>query len=267
MEQTDSPILNKDLILVGLEAATAEQAIRIMAENMFEKGYVKDTFANAVLHRESVYPTGIPTEVPVGMPHTDVDHCLKPGISLGILKNPVMFQTMGDPTQTVSVHLIFLLSVVNPASQVKLLHRRIDFFQQSAKMNFLATVETQDVALATLSEGLNVDELAETPTGEAGQAAAEAVHSFETTVRHPSGLHARPAAKFVQAANGFPCEITINNLENSKPPANAKSILSVLSLEISRGHRIRVQATGERAAEATQSLQNLVESNFGEDVG
>jgi len=264
MEPSEYPVLSKELILVDLEATTAEQAIRALAETMQAKGYVKDTFVNAVLQREATYPTGMPTEVPVGMPHTDVEHCLKPGIGLGILKNPVTFQAMGDPSQSVSVHLVFLLSVVNPASQVKLLHKLIDFFQQSAKMNFLAKVHSQDVALATLLEGLDVKELANPEDPNAHPAAPEAAPCFEVAVTHPSGLHARPAAKFVQTANGFPCEITIRNLENTKPAANAKSILSVLSLEIARGHRIHVQAEGEKAAEAVQALKELIASNFGE---
>lgn len=265
MDQSELPVLNKELILVGMEATTAEQAIRGLAENMQSKGYVKETFVEAVLKREAAYPTGMPTEVPVGMPHTDVEHCIKPGIALGILKSPVTFQAMGDPTQSVSVHLVFLLSVVNPSSQVKLLRKLIDFFQQSAKMNLLAAAVSADAALAMLLENLNVDDLSDAKSQDADQAAPETVHAFETVVNHPSGLHARPAAKFVQTANSFPCEISISNMENtSKPAANAKSILSVLSLEIGRGHRIRVQAEGEKAGEAIRTLQDLITSNFGE---
>lgn len=265
MEQSESSIINKDLILVGVEAATAEQAIRILAENLQAKGYVKETFVDAVLEREAAYPTGMPTEVPVGMPHTDVEHCLKPGISLGILKNPVNFQSMGDPTQSVSVHLVFLLSVVNPASQVKLLHKLIDFFQKSEKMNFLAGVQSPEAALEVLIDGLDMDELGDSSAGDAHQTAHESVYSFETAVNHPSGLHARPAAKFVQTANTFPCDISITNMENSKPAANAKSILSVLSLEVGSGNRVRVQAEGEKADEAIHALQELIEGNFGEE--
>lgn len=263
MEAPEFPILNRELILVGLEASTADQAIRILAQNMRDKGYVKDTFVEAVLQREATYPTGMPTEVPVGMPHTDVEHCLRPGISLGILKSPVLFQTMGEPARSVAVNLIFLLSVVNPANQVKVLHRLIDFFQQSAKIRELARVRTADDAMMILRAGLDLDESANS-TSDNHQTPPEAACSFEIAINHPSGLHARPAAKFVQAANTFPCDIIIKNLENSKPAVNAKSILSVLSLEISHGHRVRIQAEGEGAEKALKGLKELIESNFGE---
>jgi phosphotransferase system HPr (HPr) family protein len=220
----------------------------------------------AVLKREELYPTGMPTEIPVGMPHTDVEHCLQPGISVGILKNPVEFHTMGEPARIVSVRLIFLLSVVNPATQVKVLTRLVDFFQQSAQLQKLIQCSTAEEVLEILRNGLGVD-------GEDGlvveaedQVASDAVEYFEIVVGHPSGLHARPAARFVQTAKDFPCEIIISNLESSKPAANAKSIISVLSLEVSRGHRIRVQAKGERAAEALHALRTLIENNFGEDT-
>ena len=90
-------------------------------------------------------------------------------------------------------------------------------------------------------------------------------NAFEGVIRHPAGLHARPAAKFVQTAAKFPgCSIKITNLEKQKPYVDAKSIISVLTLEIGQGNRIRVTADGEKAAEALQALQALIETNFGE---
>lgn len=263
MELSKFPFLNPELIFVGLEASTAEQAVRILAEHMRDKGYVKPSFVEAVLQREVSYPTGMPTEIPVSMPHTDPEHCLKPGICLGILKNPVEFQTMGEPSRRVSVSLIFLLSVVKPSSQVKVLRRLVDFFQQSAQIRKLAQVQTPDEAMDILRAGLSLNENDELINHDS-QNLSDMDYSFEIVINHPSGLHARPAAKFVQTASSFPCEIIISNLENSNPPANAKSILSVLSLEVSRGHRVRIQAKGEKADDALKTLKELIENNFGE---
>ncbi|MFN3309659.1 MAG: HPr family phosphocarrier protein, partial [Anaerolineales bacterium] len=47
-------------------------------------------------------------------------------------------------------------------------------------------------------------------------------HAITLVVRHPSGLHARPAAKFVQLAARFPCQITVQKVNSSKPAVNAK---------------------------------------------
>lgn len=87
---------------------------------------------------------------------------------------------------------------------------------------------------------------------------------LEITVMHAAGLHARPAAKFVQTAAAFPCDITVSNLTNGGKPVNAKSILSVLTLGVSQGCQIRVEAGGDQADEAIEAIRTLIESNFGE---
>jgi phosphotransferase system HPr (HPr) family protein len=84
------------------------------------------------------------------------------------------------------------------------------------------------------------------------------------TVRHPAGLHARPAAQFVKLAGRFPCKISVRKLNSDKPPANAKSPLSVLTLGVNQGDAIELVAEGEQAQEALAALIALIEGNFGE---
>ena len=81
------------------------------------------------------------------------------------------------------------------------------------------------------------------------------------TVNNKVGLHARPAALFVKTASGFISDIKVVNNEKT---ANAKSILSILTLGVYQGTKIQVQAEGEDANEALKAIRNLVESNFGE---
>lgn len=256
MEDTFVSLFDKELVVLALDVPTAEQAISTLAGKFLAHGYVKESFLAAVLKREGMHPTGLPTEVPVGMPHTDVEHCIKPGIAVGVLKRPVEFGAMGEIGAKVTVNLVFLLSVVNPAAQVKLLSQLIDFFQKSDYMRKLASAKSAEEVLGTLSAAMVPQVEATTPATPAEVATPA---GFEAVVQHPAGLHARPAAKFVEKAATFPCKITIQNLENDKPAANAKSILAVLSLEIARGNRVRVQADGERAADALKELEALVQ--------
>ncbi len=83
-------------------------------------------------------------------------------------------------------------------------------------------------------------------------------------VNHPAGLHARPAAQFVKLAGRFPCKITVRKLNSDKPPAKAKSPLSVLTLGVNQGDRIELITEGEQAQEALAALVALIEGNFGE---
>lgn len=87
----------------------------------------------------------------------------------------------------------------------------------------------------------------------------------ELTVVNPSGLHARPAARFVQTAMRFQSHITVQNVTHGRAPVNAKSMIEVASGGTAwPGERIRVVARGKDAAEAIQALKELVESGFGE---
>ena len=82
------------------------------------------------------------------------------------------------------------------------------------------------------------------------------------TVRHKVGLHARPAALFVQTAKKFNSDIRVSHDERE---ANAKSILTVLTLGAEQGAVITIRAEGEDADEALVALTALVEDNFGEE--
>jgi phosphotransferase system HPr (HPr) family protein len=84
------------------------------------------------------------------------------------------------------------------------------------------------------------------------------------TIDHPAGLHARPAAQFVKTAARFPCKISVRKLNSEKPPANAKSPLSVLTLGVNQGDTVEIIAEGDEARAAVQALVELVKNNFGE---
>ncbi len=78
-------------------------------------------------------------------------------------------------------------------------------------------------------------------------------------VAHPMGLHARPAALFVQTAKRFRSGIRVRHAERE---ANAKSILEVLALGVNSGADIQLKAEGDDAVEALEALRALVENDF-----
>ena len=80
------------------------------------------------------------------------------------------------------------------------------------------------------------------------------------TVRNPHGLHARPAAEFVQAAARYKATVTVRNLSANRGPAPAKSILSLLSLGVRAGDEVRLTAEGEDAESALAALGALLDA-------
>lgn len=81
------------------------------------------------------------------------------------------------------------------------------------------------------------------------------------TITNDTGLHARPAALFVSTATKFKSEIM---LQKGEKKINAKSILAVLSLGITKGADVTISAQGPDEEEAVGSLTELIRSNFNE---
>jgi phosphocarrier protein HPr len=83
----------------------------------------------------------------------------------------------------------------------------------------------------------------------------------DLAIRNKLGLHARPAAVFVEAAQKFTSQIAL--LKNGKR-ANAKSILSLMSLDIRSGDTVTLEATGADEIEAIAALADLVDKRLAE---
>jgi len=71
-----------------------------------------------------------------------------------------------------------------------------------------------------------------------------------------AGLHARPAALFVQEANKFASEIYV---EKQGKSVNAKSIMGIMSLAISNGTEVVIRADGADADQAVAKLSDLIQ--------
>jgi phosphocarrier protein len=84
------------------------------------------------------------------------------------------------------------------------------------------------------------------------------------TVRNKMGVHARPAAMIVQAANRFPCEVT---LVKDGQPVNGKSIMGVLMLAAPMGTTVTVRTEGEQAQQCADAIADLFDKGFNEGVG
>ncbi len=92
------------------------------------------------------------------------------------------------------------------------------------------------------------------------------MQTIRITVNHPEGLHLRPASQFMQTASKYESEVTVANITKESAAVNAKSIVLVLTLEVSQGHEIEIVANGADEREMISALKDLVENNFGEEA-
>jgi phosphoenolpyruvate---glycerone phosphotransferase subunit DhaM len=100
--------------------------------------------------------------------------------------------------------------------------------------------------------------------GPAVAAAGDETASFEALIRNPSGLHARPAATFVKTVGRYGATVTVADLDAGKGPISGASLISLMSLGVAEGTRVRVEASGPGATSVIHELETLVNDGFGE---
>ena len=81
----------------------------------------------------------------------------------------------------------------------------------------------------------------------------------EVVVQNQVGLHARPATFFIQKANEYKSSVWI---EKDEKRVNAKSLLGVLSLGVTKGTNITIIADGVDVEKAVGELVSLISSDF-----
>lgn len=78
-------------------------------------------------------------------------------------------------------------------------------------------------------------------------------------VINEKGLHTRPSTELVKCASSFKAHVS---LIYQNVTVNAKSLLGILMLAAARGAKIRVEAEGEDAEQAVQSILALAKNKF-----
>ncbi len=87
--------------------------------------------------------------------------------------------------------------------------------------------------------------------------------SKDVTVKNQVGLHARPATFFIQKANEYKASVWV---EKNERKVNAKSLLGVLSLGITKGTEIKLIADGTDEEAAVDGLIELITSDFSDHI-
>jgi phosphocarrier protein FPr len=102
------------------------------------------------------------------------------------------------------------------------------------------------------------------PATETAAAPPEEGQTLRLEIRNPLGLHARPAARFVQTAAGFDANVEVINLARGRGLASGRSLNGLATLGIRQGDEILVSARGPQAAAALEALADLAARDFDE---
>lgn len=119
----------------SLDAISAIDALEKIATYGYERGFVEQSWLAAVVDREKEFPTGLPTPIPVAIPHTDSIHVKTNGVGFFRLAHPVSFGEMGSIASKVDVSVIIPLLITDPKDQVDLLMSIVNAVQDVDFMN------------------------------------------------------------------------------------------------------------------------------------
>ena len=144
-------MIELDNIYLDIEASDYKEVLQIIGGILLEKGYVKDSYTDALLEREELSPTGLPVEpVSIAIPHTDPCHVIRPCVIVLKLKQPVRFKEMANPEHMVDAAWIFGLVFDDGNKQLPLLASVIELAQDETAMNGLMDAEDKEEVYAVV---------------------------------------------------------------------------------------------------------------------
>jgi phosphocarrier protein len=81
----------------------------------------------------------------------------------------------------------------------------------------------------------------------------------DVTIKNKTGLHARPAAIFVQIANKYDCDVKIIKEDQE---VNGKSIMGILMLAAEKGSKVTIIGNGDDAEKAVEELSEILQKDL-----
>jgi len=123
--------LSQEAVIIGLEADSSEEVIRVLGGKLRDLGYVKEDFVEAALERERNMPTGLPLggEYNAAIPHVDIEYVHKSALGLATLKEPVVFYNMVENDKEVPCQLVIMLALDQPKAQIEMLQSTAGLLQ------------------------------------------------------------------------------------------------------------------------------------------
>ncbi|WP_165645186.1 PTS sugar transporter subunit IIA, partial [Oharaeibacter diazotrophicus] len=189
MNAASRPLLAPALVRLGARPASKDEAIRLAAGLLADAGYVDPAYAGSMLRREAVAEThlGHGVAIPHGMVE---DRALVRHNGIAVVQVPEGVTWNAGQT----VRLVFAIAAQSDA-HIAILRKLTRLLQDEAKLADLAGTGDPLAIVAAL----DADAAAAFAAADAAPP-ADLPAAAEWVVDYPSGLHARPAARWVEAA-------------------------------------------------------------------
>jgi PTS system galactitol-specific IIA component len=142
------------ILTVSGSAKNWEEAIALCGEKMSEYGYVELPFADECILREKEFPTGIPSEIPIAIPHAKSANIKKDCICLLRLDSPVIFNRMDSTDESVEVELVLNLALRDSGKHLVFLQKLMSIVQDVELLDSLRILPLDKLQI-TMEEKLS----------------------------------------------------------------------------------------------------------------
>ncbi|MCO5400202.1 phosphoenolpyruvate--protein phosphotransferase [Ralstonia soli] len=236
-----SALICAERIRLQQRATDKESAIRAAGQLLADSGCIDTAYIDSLLRRETVANTflGHGVAIPHGMGE---DRHLIRQTGIAVLQFPEGLEW--HPGQT--THLVFAIAAQSD-EHITLLRRLTRLLNDDVRLRELfATQDAEDIVTALSGDA--AAPAASTPGTDLAEQRA-------LTLDYPSGLHARPAAQWVEAARRFAARIQVRHGDET---ADAKNLVALLQLGLAAGAKLTLSADGPDAAAALDALQQTI---------
>ncbi len=149
-------LLDPSLIEIELDIEDKEEGLYLLSRKLQLMDLVEEGFYGHLLERETNYPTGLPTAIPVALCHTEAQYVKRSALAVATLKQPVAFGEMGNPDHVLPVQVIFLLALVDPKDQVPWLKKMVLLFKAEEALKKIRNAKSKEAICEYLKDSLSI---------------------------------------------------------------------------------------------------------------
>ncbi|MFV8668325.1 phosphoenolpyruvate--protein phosphotransferase [Ralstonia pseudosolanacearum] len=238
-----SPLICAERIRLQQRATDKTSAIRAAGRLLADTGCIDPAYIDSLLRRETVANTflGHGVAIPHGMGE---DRHLIRQTGIAVLQFPDGLEW--HPGQT--THLVFAIAAQSD-EHITLLRRLTRLLNDNARLRQLFSTQRAEDIVAALSQ--------DAPAPAASAPGGDLAERLTLTLDYPSGLHARPAAQWVETARRFAARVQVRH---GAETADAKNLVALLQLGLAAGAALTLSAEGPDARAALTALQHTIRS-------
>ncbi|MGD7277002.1 phosphoenolpyruvate--protein phosphotransferase [Ralstonia pseudosolanacearum] len=238
-----SPLICAERIRLQQRATDKTSAIRAAGRLLADTGCIDPAYIDSLLRRETVANTflGHGVAIPHGMGE---DRHLIRQTGIAVLQFPDGLEW--HPGQT--THLVFAIAAQSD-EHITLLRRLTRLLNDDARLRQLFSTQRAEDIVAALSQ--------DAPAPAASAPGGDLAERLALTLNYPSGLHARPAAQWVETARRFAARVQVRH---GAETADAKNLVALLQLGLAAGAALTLAAEGPDARSALTALQHTIRS-------